>query len=1618
MSIKELLLKAAAPTQPTYAMKGRLVLSKSGWLLLEVPNAVMRGIFTTIDEPGVELPSYEGRISAHISVMDPEDLSKIGGSNKITERGQLFSYTLGPIKTVVPKIPGISRVWMVAVKSPDLTKLRRSYGLTSLPHDNEYQFHITVAQRKVNVLGNNTVAKSTVKLRDDHSQFDKLDEAEFVGSQSLKVAEFFRNGIRYENAAAGKTDGVPLSGHGDQRHRTGIGKVATGESSAVSDSKTGAVGTGTVAIQAASGYADEAEVAVKAAETELLGADNVHGGSDTTCLDHLFLGALDKLAAVGLPDRKYYGNPTKIPSGSMQDMVIQRHLARKAGCFGAATPVLMADGTEVAICELYVGQLVATPDGPKTVKHVWDNGFAEQWLELTIGEYSITVTPNHHFYVCDVGWVPVEWLMEYTCYVEKSRGIRLVHEDVLHLQEKVQDAVNNTCNMQRGVYAGERVKNTPRYTCYHTEICASSPMRDLQLGIPDYQSPDEDLWAAVSSQIISSQQWQTSVTHVNRRGSSRSTSQIGVSSKSQSCKTQTRCVSRVGRQGTVGQTLHAPRINVARDRRQVGRVASSCRCCFDTIRYREKNKTSSTRNTKNNRRTKLSLERWRIQRSRCRVGRRWLPTSQTTEGIIGRERVSLRMVRRHGQASRNASSYSLQIPTNQRGYHAALYNLPHKSGSTILNNGRRIVRIRRLSGLRQRRFDLEVTDSHCYFVAGCLVHNSHYDFRFGDPKGLYSWAMRHQLPGPGQKRLAVQQPMHKYDYKDFEGIIPPGYGAGKVFKEEEGQLLFTKVSPEMIHFTTAHRKHPERFVMFKPKGWGAKDWMIMNVTPTEAVPYEKVRYKQVPAEQVEQLIQKMQHGETIEAKVDGASSLVKILKDGVEMVSYRASATTGRPIVHTERFFHGRPERTIPSELVGTVLKGELYGRRRDGTTDQADVAGRVEVPAGGGAAASKGIVDLIQGGATGGGGPGTAGPVDTGVGSQTGDARRSTSVIPPQELGGILNATVANAIRAQREKGIDLKNMVYDIQQLGEESVAGRPRADRRQMIEKVLDTIDPDRERMHISEAATTPEEARKLWESVQTGTHPLTQEGIIYHPNEGKPSKAKMMEDIDVHVTGSFPGEGKYKDVGAGGLTYALEAGGPTVGRVGTGFSDELRRELHRDPAAAVGRVARIRSQQQWPSGAYRSPAFQAYHEDLPQSKVAADITTEEFFNSKPNKEGRKCPGCGALFKECEPLPDVEMCETCERFGPSKEKQALARGDASAFFEYMVCHNREDRDSGEVMSISEKERKRLEREWQSLSSEIKLRYHRQAKQASDKKRKPTVAVDMDGTLAKHFDKYDPNFIPDPRPNAKKVMQDWKDKGYRLIIFTVRGDKKLVKAWLEKHDIPFDYINENPDQPPDSSDKILADVYVDDRAVDGARSWKVIADTAGKRLEKVGVSLKQIIAKAVRKVRKPVSEAQADAGNYRHGHFAWRGLQIAIETKAGEKRNPDWPALRWSYGYINRTEAKDGDQVDVIIGPQPDVELVYVVDQVDPKTKRYDEAKVVIGAPSLVEARQIYRDNYEKGWQGLGNITPLTVQQFKEWLKTGDQTKPIAKQVVQIKAACVLICDQGSGISLIAPR
>lgn len=147
--------------------------------------------------------------------------------------------------------------------------------------------------------------------------------------------------------------------------------------------------------------------------------------------------------------------------------------------------------------------------------------------------------------------------------------------------------------------------------------------------------------------------------------------------------------------------------------------------------------------------------------------------------------------------------------------------------------------------------------------------------------------------------------------------------------------------------------------------------------------------------------------------------------------------------------------------------------------------------------------------------------------------------------------------------------------------------------------------------------------------------------------------------------------------------------------------------------------------------------------------------------------------------------------------------------------------------------------------------------------------------------------------------------------------------------------------------------------------------------------------------------TEAQKEAGNYKKAHINIQGFDITIENPKGSTRSGvDENGREWSntlqnhYGYFKRTEGKDGDQIDVFIGENPESETVFVVDQNNPESGAFDESKVMLGFDSSQEAQDAYMSNFEEGWQGFGNITPVSVEDFKKWLYDGKkQRKAFAK-------------------------
>ena len=122
----------------------------------------------------------------------------------------------------------------------------------------------------------------------------------------------------------------------------------------------------------------------------------------------------------------------------------------------------------------------------------------------------------------------------------------------------------------------------------------------------------------------------------------------------------------------------------------------------------------------------------------------------------------------------------------------------------------------------------------------------HYDFRLEMNGVLKSWAVP---KGPSTdadvKRLAMMVEDHPYDYRNFEGIIPSGYGAGTVMvwdegfyeptdsfsknKEDQNKKLLHELHAGKLKFNLQGKKLKGEWALVKAYGRGENAWLLFKL---------------------------------------------------------------------------------------------------------------------------------------------------------------------------------------------------------------------------------------------------------------------------------------------------------------------------------------------------------------------------------------------------------------------------------------------------------------------------------------------------------------------------------------------------------------------------------------------------------------------------------------------------------------------------------------------------------------------------------------------------------------------------------------------------------------------
>lgn len=103
-------------------------------------------------------------------------------------------------------------------------------------------------------------------------------------------------------------------------------------------------------------------------------------------------------------------------------------------------------------------------------------------------------------------------------------------------------------------------------------------------------------------------------------------------------------------------------------------------------------------------------------------------------------------------------------------------------------------------------------------------------------------------------------------------------------------------------------------------------------------------------------------------------------------------------------------------------------------------------------------------------------------------------------------------------------------------------------------------------------------------------------------------------------------------------------------------------------------------------------------------------------------------------------------------------------------------------------------------------------------------TICIDFDGVISEYTGWKGKGVFGNLVPKTQESMQKLKELGWTIIIHTTRSETDLVKEYLDKYSISYDYINFNPENINAGCHigKPIAHVYLDDRGVRFTGNWE----------------------------------------------------------------------------------------------------------------------------------------------------------------------------------------------------
>jgi len=217
----------------------------------------------------------------------------------------------------------------------------------------------------------------------------------------------------------------------------------------------------------------------------------------------------------------------------------------------------------------------------------------------------------------------------------------------------------------------------------------------------------------------------------------------------------------------------------------------------------------------------------------------------------------------------------------------------------------------------------------------------HYDFRLEMDGVLKSWAVpKGPSTDPKTKRLAMMVEDHPFDYRNFEGIIPEGeYGGGTVIVWDEGtyepledvkgkraqqKLLLKELEAGSLKFRLHGEKLQGEFALVKTHGMGENGWLLIKhndefASADDITKKDKSVLSDKTIEKMEKTSGKVwQHGHEEDVDTLNKSGKKKAPRKPAEGMVDEADIGTplvAPPAVDVEELIKSAPKSAIPTDI-------------------------------------------------------------------------------------------------------------------------------------------------------------------------------------------------------------------------------------------------------------------------------------------------------------------------------------------------------------------------------------------------------------------------------------------------------------------------------------------------------------------------------------------------------------------------------------------------------------------------------------------------------------------------------------------------------------------------------